>query len=200
MVFLNRIYTRTGDDGTTGLGDGQRVAKTSARVRAGGSVDELNCAIGLVFASELPDGLRKWLRRIQNDLFDLGADVTVPGPDEALEHTPLRITSDRTLQLERWIDALNERLQPLDSFILPGGTAAAACLHHARAVCRRAEIDVLQLAEREQVNRHVVTYLNRLSDFLFVAARVCNNDGNDDRLWRPGTNEHESPGDRKQDE
>jgi cob(I)alamin adenosyltransferase len=186
VVYLNRIYTRTGDDGTTALGDGTRVPKTHPRIAAYGGVDELNAVIGLVLAAELPDWISRHLAQIQNDLFDLGADLCVPESSEQSGKVPLRATPHQTERLESWIDAANERLQPLTSFVLPGGTAAAAHLHHARTVCRRVEIEVLQLAEFEAINPHVPMYLNRLSDLLFVLARVANDDGTRDVLWSPG--------------
>ena len=186
MVYLNRIYTRTGDDGTTGLGDGTRVPKTHPRIVAYGGVDELNSVIGVALSADLPFWTAERLRQIQNDLFDLGADLCVPeaGPDA--KAPPLRATAGQTERLEHWIDEANERLRPLSSFILPGGTTAAAHLHHTRTVCRRVEIEVLKLAEFESINPQVLMYLNRLSDLLFVLARVCNDDGTRDILWEPG--------------
>jgi cob(I)alamin adenosyltransferase len=186
MVYLNRIYTRTGDDGTTGLGDGTRVPKTHPRIVAYGGVDELNSVIGLALNADLPGWIAERLREIQNDLFDLGADLCVPETGEEPATPPLRATAGQTERLEHWIDEANERLKPLASFILPGGTPAAAHLHHARTVCRRVEIDVLKLAEFESINPQVLMYLNRLSDLLFVVARVCNDDGTRDILWEPG--------------
>jgi cob(I)alamin adenosyltransferase len=183
MVYLNRIYTRTGDDGTTGLGDGSRVPKTHPRIVAYGGVDELNSVIGLALSADLPGWIAERLRAIQNDLFDVGADLCVPEPAEP---PPLRATAGQTERLEHWIDEANERLKPLSSFILPGGTAAAAHLHHARTVCRRVEIDVVQLGEYEPINPQGPMYLNRLSDLMFVLARVCNDDGTRDVLWSPG--------------
>ncbi len=186
MVYLNRIYTRTGDDGTTALGDGTRVPKTHPRIAAYGGVDELNSVVGLALGAELPGWIAERLQQIQNDLFDLGADLCVPESSQQIGKAPLRATPRQTERLEHWIDAANERLQPLSSFVLPGGTPAAAHLHLARAVCRRVEIEVLQLAEFEAVNPHVPMYLNRLSDLLFVLARVANDDGTRDVLWAPG--------------
>jgi cob(I)alamin adenosyltransferase len=195
MVYLNRIYTKTGDDGTTGLGDGTRVPKTHPRIVAYGSVDELNSTLGVVLTAELPGWMAERLTRIQNDLFDLGADLCVPEvdppeePDAAdLPRPPLRVSIDQVVRLEGWIDEANERLQPLKSFVLPAGSPAAAHLHLARAVCRRGEINVLQLAEFENINPQVHVYLNRLSDLLFVLARVANADGTRDVLWVPGAN------------
>jgi cob(I)alamin adenosyltransferase len=186
MVYLNRIYTRTGDDGTTGLGDGTRIPKSHPRVVAYGAIDELNSVIGLALVASLPPWLAEQLQGIQNDLFDLGADLCLPESDPPPEHTPLRATAAQTERLELWIDAANERLEPLTSFILPGGVPGAAHLHHARTVCRRAEIEVFKLAEFEAINPQVAMYLNRLSDLLFVLARVCNDDGTRDVLWTPG--------------
>jgi cob(I)alamin adenosyltransferase len=186
MVYLNRIYTRTGDAGETSLGDGARVPKTHPRIVAYGSVDELNSVLGLAVAAGLPDETAARLRQIQNDLFDLGADLCVPESDAPPERPPLRVTAEQPKRLETWIDEANERLEPLESFVLPGGTPAAAHLHHARTVCRRVEVAVLRLAEQEPVNPQVIVYLNRLSDLLFVLARVANADGRDDVLWKPG--------------
>lgn len=206
MVYLNRIYTKTGDDGQTGLGDGSRVPKTHPRIVAYGTVDELNAVLGMSLAQGLPEDIAERLRSIQNDLFDVGADLCVP---EALEDDldphdhhhddfdqsepvskiePLRVQASQAEQLEHWIDAAVEQLTPLTSFILPGGTVAAATLHVARTVCRRAEVEVLQLAEFEDVNPYVNIYLNRLSDLLFVWARLCNDQGRGDVLWIPGAN------------
>lgn len=186
MVYLNRIYTKTGDAGETSLGDGSRVPKTDPRIVAYGTVDELNAILGLVLTTELPENVAGWLENVQNTLFDLGADLCVPESDEPAEHTPLRVTAEQVETVERWIDSANEKLKPLESFILPGGSPASAHLHHARTVCRRAEIAVLHLADNEAINPQVVIYLNRLSDLLFVLARVCNDNGADDVLWEPG--------------
>lgn len=188
MVYLNRIYTKTGDAGETSLGNGQRISKTDARIVAYGAVDELNSSLGCVLALDLPDELRVMLTRIQNDLFDLGADLCVPESDEPSPYPPLRVTADQVAQLERWIDTANERLQPLKSFILPGGTVTAAQLHMSRTICRRTEIEVLRLSARDRINPQVVIYLNRLSDLLFVLARCANANGQDDFLWVPGAN------------
>ena len=186
MVYLNRIYTRTGDDGTTGLGDGTRVPKSHPRIAAYGGVDELNSVIGVTLAAGLPAWIAERLGQIQNDLFDLGADLCVPETVPPPEKRPLRGTAGQIERLERWIDEANERLQPLTSFVLPGGTTAAAHLHLARTVSRRVEIEVVQLGEYESINPQVQMYLNRLSDLLFVLARVCNDDGTRDILWSPG--------------
>ena len=188
MVYLNRIYTKSGDGGQTGLGDGTRVPKTHVRIAAYGGTDELNSVIGVVLTTELPDDVRRQLTLIQNDLFDLGGDLCVPESDKPLGYEPLRVTAAQVEQLEHWIDGHNEKLQPLTSFILPGGTPAAAQLHVARTVCRRVEIGVLALAEKELINSQVAIYLNRLSDLLFVLAQVCNNHGADNVLWVPGKN------------
>ena len=186
MVHLNRIYTRGGDGGETTLGDLSRVPKTHLRIVAYGTVDELNATLGVARVARLPDALHCRLETIQNDLFDLGADLCVPEADPPAEHPPLRVTAEQVVRLEGWIDEVNERLEPLDSFVLPGGTAAAAALHQARTVCRRAEIAVLSLADEERINPQTVIYLNRLSDLLFVFARACNDDGRSDVLWKPG--------------
>jgi cob(I)alamin adenosyltransferase len=189
MVYLNRIYTRTGDGGETGLGDGTRVPKTHPRIVAYGGVDELNSVLGMVLTTGLPETtLASWLSRIQNDLFDVGADLCVPLPEGSPEYPQLRVTAAQVEQLEHWIDAATARLQPLTSFILPGGSVAAAQLHVARTVCRRVEIDVLRLVQVESINPHSAIYLNRLSDLLFVLARLCNDEGRGDVQWVPGRN------------
>ncbi len=188
MVYLNRIYTRGGDAGETSLGDMSRVPKTHARIVAYGGVDELNSVLGLVRSVQLPEKLHSWLSHIQNDLFDLGADLCVP-ETEGSDVPALRVTAEQTTRLEHWIDEINDSLQPLTSFILPGGSQASAGLHLARTVCRRVEISVWQLiAEEQVVSAEVPKYLNRLSDLLFVLARHCNADGHDDVLWVPGKN------------
>jgi cob(I)alamin adenosyltransferase len=189
MVVLNRIYTRTGDDGTTALGSGERRPKYDLRVEAYGTVDETNAAIGVV-RLHLADAaeLDRMLGLIQNDLFDLGADLAVPQREGKAER--LRVLSSQVERLERGIDRLNEKLSPLTSFILPGGTPAAAYLHVARTVCRRAERVMVELAAKpeEPVSEAAIHYMNRLSDFLFVAARAANNNGAGDVLWVPGQN------------
>ncbi|QEL19802.1 cob(I)yrinic acid a,c-diamide adenosyltransferase [Limnoglobus roseus] len=186
MVYLSRIYTKSGDDGTTGLGDGTRLPKDHSRVAAYGEVDELNACLGLLHAY-CPDVPEKGvLRVIQNDLFDLGADLCVPMAEG--EKEKLRITAAQAERLEREIDRLNENLQPLRSFILPGGSAAAAWLHLARTVCRRAERAVVTLRAVETINDHGMIYLNRLSDYLFVLGRVANDNGTADVTWVPGQN------------
>ncbi len=189
MVVLNKIYTRTGDKGDTALGNGQRVPKNAARVNAYGTSDELNSFVGV--ARLHADGeMDAALARIQNDLFDLGADLCRPGmeKDAEAEYPPLRMVPQQVERLESEIDAMNANLQPLRSFILPGGSPLAAQLHVCRTVARRAERLAVELAAQEDVNPAAVKYLNRLSDWFFVAARVANNDGADDVLWVPGAN------------
>jgi cob(I)alamin adenosyltransferase len=184
LVVLSRIYTKGGDGGRTSLGDGSRVPKHDLRVAAYGTVDEANAAIGLVrlHTGGEPDAM---LARIQNDLFDLGADLCRPGADG---EGALRIHDAQTERLEREIDTMNERLQPLRSFVLPGGTPAAAYLHLARTVTRRAERLTVELAEAQAVNPAAIRYLNRLSDHLFVLSRALNDHGSRDVLWVPGAN------------
>ncbi|MCH7628634.1 MULTISPECIES: cob(I)yrinic acid a,c-diamide adenosyltransferase [Novosphingobium] len=183
MVKLNKIYTRTGDNGTTGLVDGSRRAKCDARMQAIGEVDELNSAVGLA-AVAASDGTARDLRRIQNDLFDLGADLATPGEDFTPSEMVLRVVPSQVDWLEAAIDALNENLPPLTSFILPGGSEAAARVHLARSIARRAERAAVALAQAEPVNPAALGYLNRLSDYLFVLARATNAGG--DPLWVPG--------------
>jgi cob(I)alamin adenosyltransferase len=185
MVTLNRIYTRTGDDGSTGLGNGERRRKDDVRVAAYGTVDETNAVIGCARAACREEELDRMLARIQNDLFDLGADLATP-EDARLSYEPLRIVDVQVERLEREIDTLNGRLRPLKSFVLPGGSALAAHLHHARTVARRAERLMVELAATEPVGLAALKYVNRLSDLLFVAARVANDDGVADVLWVPG--------------
>jgi len=188
MVKLNRIYTRTGDDGSTGLGDGTRVAKFALRVEAYGTVDEANAAVGIARLSTAGSALDPMLARIQNDLFDLGADLCTPDTGKDLGYTPLRIIERQVERLEAEIDLLNARLAPLRSFVLPGGSPAAAGLHLARTITRRAERLMVALAGEpgESVGAPALRYINRLSDFLFVAARIANDDGARDVLWTPG--------------
>ncbi|WP_373086039.1 cob(I)yrinic acid a,c-diamide adenosyltransferase [Sneathiella sp.] len=186
MVKLTRIYTRGGDKGKTSLGDGARVSKHSLRVEAYGDVDEVNAVIGLV-RLDLQEPSDVMLSRIQNDLFDLGADLCTPHQD-APKYPPLRVTQDQVDRLEQEIDALNAELSPLNSFILPGGSRAAAYLHLARTVCRRAERRITALADSDAVNPVAIVYINRLSDFLFVLGRYLNNKGEQDVLWVPGAN------------
>jgi len=187
MVRLTKIYTRTGDKGTTALGNGARVPKQSLRVEAYGTVDETNAIIGMARLHTISEDDAK-LARIQNDLFDLGADLCVPAADGEKPGSALRITHDQVTRLETEIDAMNDSLSPLTSFILPGGSAASAHLHMARTVARRAERLVSALAEIETISAHALTYLNRLSDHLFVLARWTNNQGKADVLWVPGKN------------
>ncbi len=201
MVKLNRIYTRTGDDGTTGLADGSRVSKDDLRVECYGTVDEANAAVGVAHAACLgglaggaPRGEERLaqiaavLARVQNELFDAGADLATPVREGEKPGSRLRLTPAQTERLERDIDEFNERLAPLTSFVLPGGTAASAALHVARAVVRRAERLAVQLVGRkpEECGEEAVRYLNRLSDLLFVLARAANRDGALDVLWVPG--------------
>lgn len=183
MVKLNRIYTRTGDDGTTGLVDGSRIAKSHARMAAIGDVDEANSAIGAAIATLSDAALRAALTRIQSDLFDLGADLATPGEQFAPDEMTLRIVPEQTARLEREIDAMNADIEPLRSFVLPGGAAAA--LHLARAIARRAERSAVAIAD--PVNPESLRYLNRLSDFLFVACRFVNKSAGGDVLWQPGS-------------
>ena len=189
MVKLDKIYTRTGDKGQTRLATGAPVEKFSPRVSAYGAVDELNAALGMA-ALEATGVLLKAIRRIQNDLFDLGADLATPDTGEKLEWEPLRIVQEQVDRLEHEIDQMNDRLEPLDSFILPGGSRLAATLHLARTVCRRAERDVAALAatDGEIIGTAALSYINRLSDWLFVAGRIANDDGRDDVKWVPGAN------------
>ncbi|RVD65929.1 MULTISPECIES: cob(I)yrinic acid a,c-diamide adenosyltransferase [Mesorhizobium] len=192
MVKLNKIYTRTGDDGTTGLGTGERRLKSDLRVDAYGTVDEANACIGIarVHTAAAHPAIDAMLSRIQNDLFDLGADLAVPDDGKPLGYEPLRIVAVQTDRVEKDIDLLNKELQPLKSFVLNGGTPAAAALHLARTVARRAERLMVALAQNpsEHVNRDGLKYINRVSDFLFVAARAVNDNGNADVLWVPGKN------------
>jgi len=192
MVQLTKIYTRGGDAGETSLGDGSRVAKHSLRVDAYGTVDEANATIGLARVENTraasPDaGMDALLSRIQNDLFDLGADLCTPEDGRRAEGA-LRVVAAQVDRLETEIDRINDSLDPLSSFILPGGTPLAAHLHLARTVTRRAERLVTELAESESINPDSVKYLNRLSDLLFVLSRAANNNGKDDVLWVPGAN------------
>lgn len=182
-VRLDRIYTRAGDGGETSLGSGQRVPKAAARVEAYGAVDELNACLGLVLAAALGEEAGSCLSRIQNELFDVGADLAVPLEDEHRER--LRLSDQQVARLEQECDRLNAGLEPLRSFVLPGGSEAAARLHLARTVCRRAERRVAALAAAEPVSPTVLAYLNRLSDLLFLLARV-ENAGGVEPLWKPG--------------
>jgi cob(I)alamin adenosyltransferase len=191
MVLLNRIYTRTGDNGTTALSTGERRKKYDLRVSAYGTVDETNACVGI--AREIPGiepHIAAMLMRIQHDLFDLGADLATPEGAEKPAWEPLRITAGQVTRLEAEIDELNEHLQPLRSFVLPGGSQASAALHLARTVSRRAERLIVELAaiDGEIVSAEAVQYINRLSDFLFVASRAVNDNGAKDVLWVPGKN------------
>lgn len=187
MVKLNKIYTRTGDDGTTGLVDGSRIPKNSPRMDAIGAVDEANSAIGTAIATMAADNAyAQMLQRIQNDLFDLGADIATPGETFVPTEMELRIVPEQVERLETEIDAMNADLQPLHSFILPGGSAASAALHLARAVTRRAERSAVAAGAEVPLNPQALAYLNRLSDHLFVLCRVLNGNGADDILWVPG--------------
>lgn len=187
MVKLTKIYTRTGDDGTTGLVDGSRVAKDAARMEAIGAVDEANSAIGLAVAMASAEHAEA-LTRIQNDMFDLGADLATPGEDFAPSEMTLRIVASQARWLEQQIDALNDHLEPLRSFILPGGSEAAARVHVARASARKAERAMVTLAGESPVNPAALAYINRLSDYLFVLSRAINAAGSGDVLWVPGQN------------
>lgn len=189
MVVLSKIYTRTGDSGTTALGDGSRVAKTSARVEAYGTVDEANCTIGLA-RLHAESAMDAQLAMIQNDMFDLGADLCRPGManDAQAEYPPLRMSDAQVARLESEIDEMNDVLEPLRSFVLPGGSALSAHLHLCRTVTRRAERLCVELAGEGDVNAAAVKYLNRLSDWFFVASRIANDDGRADVLWVPGAN------------
>jgi cob(I)alamin adenosyltransferase len=188
VVRLNKIYTRTGDDGTTGLVDGSRLPKHAARMEAIGAVDETNSAIGLAVCALVGTPHAAALTRIQNDMFDLGADLATPGDDFAPGEMTLRMVPSQAAWLESAIDAINEHLTPLRSFILPGGSEAAARVHVARASTRAAERRATALAGQDPVNPAALAYLNRLSDYLFVLARAVNGDGADDVLWVPGQN------------
>ena len=175
---LTRIYTKTGDDGTTGLGDGSRVSKTDLRIEALGAVDELNCALGRILAAEIPPAVRQCLERVQHDLFEVGAELSLPGQ--------VRIREDHVARLESELDGFNGDLPPLKEFILPGGTPAAADAHLARAVCRRTERTLVALGRQEPTGDDSRRYVNRLSDLLFVLTRVLNRaGGRDDVYWRP---------------
>lgn len=192
MVVLNKIYTRTGDDGTTALVTGERRPKYDLRIAAYGTVDETNACIGMArlhTASSHPE-LDAMLGRIQNDLFDLGADLATPETDQDLGYEPLRIVASQVERLERDIDAINKPIKPLRSFVLPGGSPAAAALHLARTVARRAERMMVELShiEGEKVSAESIKYMNRVSDFLFVASRAVNDNGETDVLWVPGQN------------
>ncbi|MBO6826580.1 MAG: cob(I)yrinic acid a,c-diamide adenosyltransferase [Sneathiella sp.] len=188
MVKLTKIYTRGGDKGQTSLGNGKRVGKDDVRVDAYGDVDELNAIVGIarLHTEKAPD-MDAILGRIQNDLFDLGADLCTP-IEENPKYPPLRIVKEQVDRLEAEIDSLNSELSELNSFILPGGSAASAHLHHARTVCRRAERRMVALSDVENINEFSISYINRLSDLLFVAGRYLNEKGTKDVLWVPGAN------------
>ena len=192
MVKLNKIYTKTGDDGTTGLSDGSRVKKFDLRPSAYGDVDELNSFIGLsincINKDKKYNFLIKILKKIQNDLFDLGADLSTP-IEENPKFEPLRIKDTQVLNLENLIDKFNTKLEPLNSFILPGGSEMSCWLHVARTVARRAERSISKLSDNKQVNKQSLMYINRLSDFLFVVSRITNDNGKADVLWVPGENQ-----------
>lgn len=185
MVKLNKIYTRTGDDGSTGLVDGSRSAKDAPRMAAIGDVDELNATLGVVALHLGGEALAR-VRMIQNDLFDLGADLATPGDDFTPGEMTLRIVGNQITRLENELDAMNADLAPLSSFILPGGTQAGAALHIARTTCRRAERSAVTAAKHVSFNPLALAYLNRLSDYLFVMGRVVNDNGSSDILWVPG--------------
>jgi cob(I)alamin adenosyltransferase len=191
VVKLNRIYTRTGDDGTTGLVDGSRLPKHDARMEAIGAVDEANSAVGLAAVAWAQSAFAEPLYRIQNDLFDLGADLATPAAEDddfAPSEMVLRVVSAQVEWLEKAIDAANARLEPLTSFVLPGGSEVAARLHLARAATRRAERAMTAMASHVRANPQALAYINRLSDYLFVLARVANDDGRADVKWIPGAN------------
>lgn len=181
MVQLTRIYTKSGDKGKSSLGDGRRLKKIDKRFKAIGSIDEVNAAIGLL-ATELSKEILDLIKRIQNDLFDLGADLAVP------QGKSLRISEAQVIYLEAQIDFYNDKLQPLNSFVLPGGTKASSLLHLVRTITRRAERDLFELNEEDSLNSNILCYINRLSDLMFVLARHCNNNGSLDVLWKPGEN------------
>ena len=196
MVKLNKIYTRTGDDGSTGLADGSRVLKHSLRPQAYGTVDELNASLGLVFLcldtkkdENVFNDIKVLIRSIQNDLFDLGADLSTPISKAKQSYKPLRITENQIKKIEEKIDEYNDELKPLNSFILPGGSEAASLIHLSRTIARRAERDVSLLSSEEEINKNSLVYLNRLSDLLFVLSRVLNENGLNDVLWVPGLNQ-----------
>jgi cob(I)alamin adenosyltransferase len=191
MVVLNKIYTRTGDDGTTALGTGERRKKYDRRISAYGTIDEVNAALGIVRLHTTSDAaLDAALSRIQNDLFDVGADLCTPGKGRGPDGARLTVTENQVVWLETEIDRLNAELSPLRSFVLPGGSAAGAYMHLARTICRRAERLIAELKDEagEEVSAEVLKYVNRLSDFLFVASRYANGKGLGDVLWQPGQN------------
>lgn len=187
MVKLTKIYTRGGDKGETSLGDGKRISKTSLRIQAIGAIDELNASLGIV-SLFLSENLLEEMKRIQNDLFDVGADLCMP--ENPLKKS-LRLQDNQVQWLEEKIDSFNKTLCPLSSFILPGGSSASSYLHLSRTIARRAERDVISLFEKEGINEEIIIYLNRLSDYLFVLGRVLNNNGAQDILWVPAKNQME---------
>ena len=192
MVKLNKIYTKTGDDGTTGLSDGSRVKKYDLRPSAYGDVDELNSFIGLsincIKKEKKYNFLVEILKKIQNDLFDLGADLSTP-IEKKPKYEPLRIKNSQVLNLENLIDKFNSKLEPLNSFVLPGGSEISSWLHITRTVARRAERSMSKLSKKNKINKQSLIYINRLSDFLFVVSRVTNDNGKSDILWVPGENQ-----------
>jgi cob(I)alamin adenosyltransferase len=185
LIKLNKIYTKTGDGGDTALGDGERVLKDSLRVSAYGNVDELNASIGIITLYANTE-LKRKLKNIQNDLFDIGADLCVPISEKNKDRLRLSTNQIETLELE--IDEMNSILEPLNSFVLPGGCRSATFLHMARTICRRAERSVVSLRSQEKINDNTLVYLNRLSDWLFVASRVENQENSSEGLWAPGKN------------
>ncbi len=188
MVVLNKIYTKKGDDGKTELGNGERVKKFSKRVVAYGTVDELNSIIGIVTSLDIDEELLNSLSKIQNDLFDIGADLCVPQDDKKNNFTPFRLPSNYVLRLENEIDKMNSSIDPIKSFVLPGGSKISSQLHLCRTTCRRAERFLVDLMEIEDINPEVLKYLNRLSDWFFVTARKYNDNGKNDILWVPSKN------------
>ena len=186
MVRLTKIYTKTGDKGKTSLASGKRISKDNIRIKSYGSVDELNSILGIVRQTISKKNI-KIIAEIQNDLFDLGADLATPIISKP-KFKPLRITNKQVIKLEKWIDEYNKKLCPLNSFILPGGSLSASYLHNARTVARRAETNIVSLSSKEKVNPEALSYVNRLSDLLFVMSRIENNKGKKDILWKPGLN------------
>ena len=186
MVRLTKIYTKTGDKGKTSLASGKRVSKDNIRIKAYGSIDELNSILGIVRQS-ISKKKMKIIAEIQNDLFDLGADLATPIILKP-KFKPLRVTSKQVSKLEKWIDSFNKNLNPLNSFILPGGSLSASYLHNARTVARRAETNMVSLALKEKINPEALSYVNRLSDLFFVMSRSENGNGKKDILWKPGLN------------
>ena len=191
MVILNKIYTKRGDDGKTELGNGERVKKFSKRVVAYGTVDELNSLIGIVTSLDIDKDLQKSLLKIQNDLFDIGADLCVPKDEKNNDFSPFRFPNNFVLRLENEIDLMNSSIEPIKSFVLPGGSRVSSQFHLCRTTCRRAERYVVELMEKEDINPEVLKYLNRLSDWFFVSARKYNENGKNDILWVPSKNKKE---------